>query len=97
VASRVWPLFLIFSLRLPIGLKANEAKPVADQQAKHVRVFLEGGTSDIPKFNKLAQEKAPGRNLSFELTRDKESDWDVASFSALKEAACGATLTETYL
>jgi hypothetical protein len=76
-ATRVWPLFLVFSLLLPIGPKGSEAKPVDDHQAKHVKVFLEGDTSDILKFIKLAEEKAPDRNLSFEFTRDKESDWDV--------------------
>ena len=55
---RVWPLFLIFSLLLPIRLKGSEAGPVEDRQAKHVKVFLEGDISDIPKFIKLAEEKA---------------------------------------
>jgi len=51
--------------------------PQESTQTKHVRVFLEGDTSDIPKFVKVAQEKGPERSLSFEFTRDKDADWDV--------------------
>jgi hypothetical protein len=52
--------------------------PAGEQkEPKHVKVFIEGDTSVIPKFIKMAQERGPERNLNFEFTRDKEAEWDV--------------------
>jgi hypothetical protein len=48
-----------------------------NKEPKDVKAFIEGDTSVIPKFIKLAQEKAPERNLSLEFTRDNEADWDI--------------------
>jgi hypothetical protein len=52
------------------------ASPAANG-LKNVRVFIEGDTSEIPKFIKVAQEMGPDRRLSFEFTRDKDSGYDV--------------------
>lgn len=75
--------FLWWTLSIPMARAAivpfpqAEAQPPADQGLKHVRVFIEGDTSEIPKFIKLAQEKGPERKLTFDFTRDKDSGYDV--------------------
>jgi hypothetical protein len=55
----------------------GQVQPATAAGLKHVRVFIEGDTSEIPKFVKLAQEKGPERKLSFDFTRDKDSGYDV--------------------
>ncbi len=58
-------------------LYAQTARQEETKATKHVRVFVEGDSSVIPKFIKLAQEKAPERKLSFEFGRDKDAEWDI--------------------
>jgi hypothetical protein len=55
----------------------EQAQPSDGPNLKHVRVFVEGDTSEIPKFIKVSQEMGPERKLSFEFTRDKDSGYDV--------------------
>jgi hypothetical protein len=40
-------------------IAGDEKDPSEGAQTKHVRVLVEGDTSDIPKFIKVAEEKAP--------------------------------------
>ena len=68
--------------------------PQESTQTKHVRVFLEGDTSDIPKFVKVAQEKGPERSLSFGLPATRTQTGMFGLCSVRKEAACGVTHTE---
>jgi hypothetical protein len=70
-----WVLVVLPLLQQP--LPAQNVSPEETKETKHVRVFVEGDSSVIPKFIKLAQEKAPERNLSFEFTRDKDAEWDI--------------------
>jgi hypothetical protein len=69
-------VFLVLSL-LPHPLSAEAGGPGEENGTRYVRVFIEGDSSVIPKFIKLAQEKAPERNLRFEFTRDKEAEWEI--------------------
>lgn len=66
-------LLAISARSLPGVVRTTDDK----KERKHVKVFIEGDTSVVPKFIKVAQEKGPERNLEFEFTRDKEADWDV--------------------
>ena len=76
---------------------ASRAQPSPGRvgvEPKHVKVFVEGDTSDIPKFIKVAQEKAPERSLSFEFTRDKEAEWDIRVVLSAEGSARGRSATE---
>jgi hypothetical protein len=59
------------------SIAAGGSSPQESTQTKHITVFVEGDTSDIPKFINVAQEKGPERNLRFDFVRDKDADWDI--------------------
>ena len=55
----------------------EQLQPLAGPGPKHVQVLIEGDTSEIPKFIKVAQEMGPERKLTFDFTRDKDSGYEV--------------------
>lgn len=65
------------SVRTAMICLAFLSSATAQETVRHVRVFIEGDSSVIPKFITLSQEKAPEHRLSFEFTRDKDSPYDV--------------------
>jgi hypothetical protein len=71
----VWTLSILLVTLHPMVGRAKEQTETPG--TKNVRVFVEGDSSEIPKFIKLAQEKGPERKLHFEFTRDKEAEWDI--------------------
>jgi hypothetical protein len=70
-----WTLSILIAILQPSAGRAEGQTETAG--TKNVRVFIEGDSSEIPKFIKVAQEQAPERKLHFEFTRDKDAEWDI--------------------
>ncbi len=69
---------LIFALAATTWGQQTPPPPQKEPVTKKaVTCFIEGDTSMIPKFVKLAREKAPERNLELTFIRDKDQPYDV--------------------